>query len=113
DLAIRRMSSRSNPNGLSKNADSTLASANGVSTMRGMVLPFTPLAMSFDKVNYYLDMPAEWEVTGASNYGSPFARIFSYCEQNDIHSPQVTVKESLIYSAFLRLPKEVSNEEKM
>ena len=53
-----------------------------------------------------------WEVTSAS-YGSLFAIIFGYCEQNDIHSPQGTVKESLIYSAFLRLPKEVSNEEKM
>ena len=24
---------------------------------RGMVLPFTPLAMSFEDVNYYVDMP--------------------------------------------------------
>ena len=24
---------------------------------RGMVLPFTPYTMSFDKVNYYVDMP--------------------------------------------------------
>lgn len=24
----------------------------------GMVLPFTPLAMSFDSINYYVDMPA-------------------------------------------------------
>lgn len=24
---------------------------------RGMVLPFTPLTMSFDNVNYYVDMP--------------------------------------------------------
>ena len=43
-MAFQRMSSRSNPNGLSRNADSTL--------------PFTPLAMSFDSVNYYVDMPA-------------------------------------------------------
>ncbi|CAM8888399.1 unnamed protein product [Rhodiola kirilowii] len=136
---------------------------------RGMVLPFNPLAMSFDSVNYYVDMPAEMKeqgvtedrlqllrdvtstfrpgiltalmgVSGAGKTtlmdvlagrktggyiegdiriaGYPkvqetFARIAGYCEQNDIHSPQVTIHESLIYSAFLRLPKEVSNSEKM
>ena len=31
--------------------------ANGVSK-KGMVLPFTPLAMSFDNMNYYVDMPS-------------------------------------------------------
>ncbi|XP_023641554.1 ABC transporter G family member 29 [Capsella rubella] len=136
---------------------------------RGMVLPFTPLTMSFDNVNYYVDMPKEMkeqgvssdklqllrEVTGAFRPGvltalmgvsgagkttlmdvlagrktggyvegdirisgfpkrqETFARISGYCEQNDIHSPQVTVKESLIYSAFLRLPKEVTKDEKL
>ncbi|XP_010545667.1 PREDICTED: ABC transporter G family member 29 [Tarenaya hassleriana] len=136
---------------------------------KGMVLPFTPLAMSFDSVNYYVDMPPEMkeqgiaedklqllrEVTGAFRPGvltalmgvsgagkttlmdvlagrktggyiegdirisgypkkqETFARISGYCEQNDIHSPQVTVRESLIYSAFLRLPKEVRKDEKM
>lgn len=51
------MSSRSNPGGLNQNPDSTLEAANGVAPKRGMVLPFTPLAMSFDEVNYYVDMP--------------------------------------------------------
>ena len=51
------MSSPSNPNGLSRNADSTLEAATGVAPKKGMVLPFTPLAMSFDNVNYYVDMP--------------------------------------------------------
>lgn len=32
-------------------------SSTGVAPKRGMVLPFTPLAMSFDDVNYYVDMP--------------------------------------------------------
>ena len=50
--------SRSNPNGLSRNDDSSLEAANGVTAKRGMVLPFTPLAMSFNKVNYFVDMPA-------------------------------------------------------
>uniref|UniRef100_A0A5B6YTB6 Putative Pleiotropic drug resistance protein 12 n=1 Tax=Davidia involucrata TaxID=16924 RepID=A0A5B6YTB6_DAVIN len=169
EMAIRRMSSRSNANGLNRNEDSSLEVASGVAPKRGMVLPFTPLAMSFDSVNYYVDMPAEMkeqgvtedrlqllrEVTGAFRPGvltalmgvsgagkttlmdvlagrktggyiegeirisgfpkiqETFARISGYCEQNDIHSPQVTVRESLIYSAFLRLPKEVQKEEKM
>lgn len=52
-------------------------------------------------------------ISGFPKKQETFARISGYCEQNDIHSPQVTVRESLIYSAFLRLPKEVSNEEKM
>ncbi|XP_070661681.1 ABC transporter G family member 29-like [Malus domestica] len=168
EMEIQRMSSRSNSNGISRNADSSLEAA-GVAPKRGMVLPFTPLGMSFDSVNYYVDMPPQMkeegvkedrlqllcEVTGSFRPGvltalmgvsgagkttlmdvlagrktggyiegdirisgypkkqETFARIFGYCEQNDIHSPQVTVKESLIYSAFLRLPKEVSKTEKM
>lgn len=52
-------------------------------------------------------------ISGFPKVQETFARISGYCEQNDIHSPQVTVKESLIYSVFLRLPKEVNNEEKM
>ena len=52
-------------------------------------------------------------ISGFPKIQENFARISGYCEQTDIHSPQVTVRESLIYSAFLRLPKEVSNEEKM
>ncbi|XP_050938061.1 ABC transporter G family member 36-like isoform X2 [Cucumis melo] len=165
EMTIWRMSSRSTDSG--RCGDSSLRS--GVNTKRGMVLPFTPLAMSFDSVNYYVDMPSEMknqgvkdnrlqllcEVTGAFRPGvlsalmgvsgagkttlmdvlagrktggyiegdikisgfpkkqETFARISGYCEQNDIHSPQVTVRESLIYSAFLRLPKEVSIIEKM
>ncbi|XP_038885457.1 ABC transporter G family member 42-like isoform X2 [Benincasa hispida] len=165
EMTIWRMSSRSADSG--RCGDSPLSS--GINTKRGMVLPFTPLAMSFDSVNYYVDMPSEMknqgvkdnrlqllrDVTGAFRPGvltalmgvsgagkttlmdvlagrktggyiegdikisgfpkkqETFARISGYCEQNDIHSPQVTFRESLIYSAFLRLPKEVSIREKM
>ncbi|OVA16670.1 ABC transporter-like [Macleaya cordata] len=41
-----------------------------------------------------------------------FARISGYCEQNDIHSPQITVSESVIYSAWLRLPPEIDPDTK-
>lgn len=53
-MAIQRMSSRSN---VSRNEDSSLGSARGVAPKKGMVLPFTPLSMSFDNVNYFVDMP--------------------------------------------------------
>ncbi|KAJ8638657.1 hypothetical protein MRB53_012924 [Persea americana] len=168
EMALARINSRAN-GGLSQNANSNLDLATGVAPKRGMVLPFLPLAMSFDDVNYYVDMPVEMKeqgvtedrlqllrgVTGAFRPGvltalmgvsgagkttlmdvlagrktggyiegdirisgfpkkqETFARISGYCEQTDIHSPQVTVKESLIYSAFLRLSKEVNDEEKM
>ena len=39
-----------------------------------------------------------------------FARISGYCEQIDVHSPQVTVWESVVYSAWLRLPTEIDPE---
>ncbi|KAF2323470.1 hypothetical protein GH714_035632 [Hevea brasiliensis] len=163
EMEVVRMSSQSNP------SERNGAGVNSVAVKRGMILPFTPLAMSFDSVNYYVDMPSEMkdqgvaedrlqllrEVTGSFRPGiltalmgvsgagkttlmdvlagrktggyiegdirisgfpkkqETFARISGYCEQTDIHSPQVTVKESLIYSAFLRLPREVSKEEKM
>lgn len=169
EMAMQRISSRANPNGIARNDDSALDVASGVTAKRGMVLPFVPLAMSFDEVNYYVDMPAEMkaqgvpedrlqllrQVTGSFRPGvltalmgvsgagkttlmdvlagrktggyiegdirisgfpknqETFARISGYCEQNDIHSPQVTIKESLIYSAFLRLPNEVTKEEKL
>jgi len=58
EMVLMRIMSRSNPNGLSRNEDSSLEAANGVAPKRGMVLPFTPYAMSFDNVNYYVDMPA-------------------------------------------------------
>lgn len=167
EMAMQRM--RSPSNGMSRNDDSSLETVRGVAPKRGMVLPFSPLAMSFDSVNYFVDMPPEMkaqgvmedklqllrEITGAFRPGvltalmgvsgagkttlmdvlagrktggyiegdirisgfpknqETFARISGYCEQNDIHSPQVTVRESLIYSAFLRLPKEVTKEQKM
>ncbi|KAF7045545.1 hypothetical protein CFC21_054641 [Triticum aestivum] len=39
-----------------------------------------------------------------------FVRILGYCEQVDIHSPQLTVEESVTYSAWLRLPSHVDKQ---
>ncbi|CAL9153991.1 unnamed protein product, partial [Musa hybrid cultivar] len=133
---------------------------------RGMVLPFQPLSLAFNHVNYYVDMPAEMknqgiqedrlqllsDVSGAFRPGvltalvgvsgagkttlmdvlagrktggyisgsisisgypkkqETFDRISGYCEQNDIHSPYVTVYESLVYSAWLRLDSEIDKK---
>ena len=41
-----------------------------------------------------------------------FARISGYCEQNDIHSPNITVEESVIYSAWLRLTSQIDSTTK-
>ncbi|KAG6554605.1 hypothetical protein Mapa_003623 [Marchantia paleacea] len=51
-------------------------------------------------------------ISGFPKNQESFARIAGYCEQTDIHSSQVTVGESLIYSAWLRLPDEVTNEQR-
>lgn len=39
-----------------------------------------------------------------------FVRILGYCEQVDIHSPQLTVEESITYSAWLHLPSKVDKK---
>ncbi|XP_022752605.1 pleiotropic drug resistance protein 2-like [Durio zibethinus] len=133
---------------------------------KGMILPFQPLSLGFNHVNYYVDMPEEMksqgveenrlqllrDVSGAFRPGiltalvgvsgagkttlmdvlagrktggyiegsisisgypknqATFARVSGYCEQNDIHSPYVTVYESLLYSAWLRLASDVKKE---
>ncbi|KAI3966424.1 hypothetical protein MKW92_035642 [Papaver armeniacum] len=143
-----------------------ISGSNVTEPKRGMVLPFQPLSLSFNHVNYYVDMPAEMksqgieetrlqllrDVSGAFRPGvltalvgvsgagkttlmdvlagrktggyiegeinisgypknqATFARVSGYCEQNDIHSPHVTVYESLLYSAWLRLSADVKKE---
>ncbi|PIA48197.1 hypothetical protein AQUCO_01400641v1, partial [Aquilegia coerulea] len=134
---------------------------------KGMVLPFKPLSMAFDSLNYFVDMPSEMKhegsdgrlqllhgvsgsfrpgvltclmgVSGAGKTtlmdvlagrktggyiegsitisGYPkkqhtFARISGYCEQNDIHSPNLTVYESILFSAWLRLPDDVDDNKR-
>ena len=46
-------------------------------------------------------------ISGYPRNQATFARVSGYCEQNDIHSPYVTVYESLLFSAWLRLPSDV------
>lgn len=49
-------------------------------------------------------------ISGHPKKQETFARISGYCEQTDIHSPHVTVYESLLYSAWLRLLPEVNSD---
>ncbi|KAI5072441.1 hypothetical protein GOP47_0012547 [Adiantum capillus-veneris] len=140
-----------------------------IAVRQGMSLPFQPLAISFEDVKYFVDMPVEMMAQGVTDNrlqllrgvtgsfrpgvltalmgvsgagkttlmdvlagrktggyiegdvrisGYPkkqetFARISGYCEQTDIHSPQVTVHESLIYSAKLRLSSEIDRSIRM
>ncbi|CAF2089792.1 unnamed protein product [Brassica napus] len=46
-------------------------------------------------------------VSGFPKKQDSFARISGYCEQFGIHSPLLTVYESLLYSAWLRLPPNI------
>nr|GEZ30703.1 plant PDR ABC transporter associated [Tanacetum cinerariifolium] len=47
-------------------------------------------------------------ILGYPKNQSTFARVSGYCEQNDIHSPNVTIHESLLFSAWLRLSADVN-----
>nr|XP_051204058.1 ABC transporter G family member 48-like isoform X1 [Lolium perenne] len=156
------------------NASSTMSSSIPMGTNRAtdrptqsrIVLPFLPLSLCFNHINYYVDMPAEMkeqgfaesrlqlltDISGAFRPGvltalvgvsgagkttlmdvlagrktsgsvegsitlsgypkkqETFARISGYCEQTDIHSPNVTVYESILYSAWLRLSSDVDEQ---
>ncbi|KAL4932505.1 putative ABC multidrug transporter [Aspergillus undulatus] len=45
--------------------------------------------------------------------GISFQRLTGYCEQMDVHEGTATVREALIFSAFLRQPASVPEEEKL
>ncbi|KAF8038575.1 hypothetical protein BT93_B1189 [Corymbia citriodora subsp. variegata] len=55
----------------------------------------------------------EIKVGGYPKVQETFARISGYCEQMDIHSPQITVEESVIFSAWLRLDPQIDSKHKM
>ncbi|XVE73517.1 hypothetical protein DITRI_Ditri11bG0124600 [Diplodiscus trichospermus] len=152
-------------NSIQENELPGVDSLNGVATteITRMVLPFEPITLSFDNVNYFVDTPKKFrekglpnkklhllqDITGAFRPGvltalmgasgagkttvmdvlsgrktggyiegdirvggypkvqETYARVSGYCEQTDIHSPQITVRESVVYSAWLRLPAEI------
>uniref|UniRef100_A0A0E0JJJ1 ABC transporter domain-containing protein n=1 Tax=Oryza punctata TaxID=4537 RepID=A0A0E0JJJ1_ORYPU len=48
-------------------------------------------------------------ISGYSKKQETFSRVFGYCEQSNIHSPHLTVFESLLFSAWLRLPSEIDS----
>ncbi|XP_022872901.1 pleiotropic drug resistance protein 3-like [Olea europaea var. sylvestris] len=133
-----------------------------------MVLPFEPLTLVFQDVQYYVETPMAMkergftqkklqllcDITGSFRPGiltalmgvsgagkttlldvlsgrktsgtvegeikiggypkvqRTFSRISGYCEQTDIHSPQITVEESLIFSAWLRLHPQIDSKTK-
>nr|GMD03507.1 pleiotropic drug resistance protein 3 [Ipomoea batatas] len=54
----------------------------------------------------------EIRIGGYPKVQETFARVSGYCEQTDIHSPQITVEESVIFSAWLRLPPEIDSKTK-
>ncbi|KAH7655222.1 Xenobiotic-transporting ATPase protein [Dioscorea alata] len=49
-------------------------------------------------------------IGGYKKVQETFARISGYCEQTDVHSSQITVEESVVYSAWLRLPEEIDSQ---
>jgi len=51
-------------------------------------------------------------ISGFPKVQETFTQISGYCEQSDIHSPQVTVHESLLYSSWLRLAPEIDSKTK-
>jgi ABC-type multidrug transport system ATPase subunit len=51
-------------------------------------------------------------ISGYPKKQETFSRISGYCEQTDIHTPYLTVYESLQFSAYLRLPSEVNSDKR-
>jgi len=64
--------------------------------------------LSGRKTGGYID--CNITISGYPKKQETFARISGYCEQTDIHSPYVTVYESLLYSAWLRLSPDINAE---
>lgn len=52
------------------------------------------------------------KIGGYPKVQSTYSRISAYCEQTDIHSPQITVEESVIFSAWLRLDSQIDPKTK-
>lgn len=57
DTSMQGMSNQSNVNGKNKNENFSVGDTRCTATQRGMVLSFTPLYMSFDNVNHFVEIP--------------------------------------------------------
>lgn len=55
----------------------------------------------------------EIRIGGYPKVQETFARVSGYCEQMDIHSPLITVEESVIFSAWLQLPDNIDSKTKI
>ncbi|KAE8729836.1 hypothetical protein F3Y22_tig00003151pilonHSYRG00078 [Hibiscus syriacus] len=66
--------------------------------------------LSARKTGGYIE--GDIKISGYPKEHKTFARISGFVEQNDIHSPQVTVEESLWFPYSLRLPKEMSKAQR-
>ncbi|KAL2941741.1 Pleiotropic drug resistance protein 3 [Bienertia sinuspersici] len=168
----REKLSQSQRSGCPYQADNELKSyqnkSNKETDKGSMILPFQPLTVTFQNVQYYIDTPTEMReqgfaekklqllhnITGSFKPGvltalmgvsgagkttlldvlagrktsgivegeiriggypkvqETFARVSGYCEQTDIHSPNITIEESLIFSAWLRLPDNIDSKTK-
>ena len=62
------------------------------------------------KTSGYIE--GEIKIGGFPKVQETFARISGYCEQTDVHSSQITVEESLFFSAWLRLAPEIDSKTK-
>ncbi|KAL0412870.1 UNVERIFIED_CONTAM: Pleiotropic drug resistance protein 3 [Sesamum radiatum] len=154
--------------GTKKQFDVSPLSPTAASGRGRMVVPFEPLSIVFQDVQYYVEppkvrkwtgilsekTPASSDITGAFRPGvltalmgvsgagkttlldvlvgrktsgiiegvikiggypkvqRTFSRISGYCEQTDVHSPQITVEESVVFSAWLRLHPEIDPKTK-
>ncbi|KAK9673340.1 hypothetical protein RND81_12G161600 [Saponaria officinalis] len=54
----------------------------------------------------------EIRIGGYPKAQKTFARVSGYCEQTDIHSPHITIEESVIFSAWLRLSDTIDSKTK-
>lgn len=60
------------------------------------------------KTSYYIE--GQIKIGGYTKVRETFVRMSGYCEHADIHSPQITVEESVIFSAWLRLSPEIDSK---
>lgn len=54
----------------------------------------------------------EIKIGGYPKVQETFARVSGYCEQTDIHSPNITIEESVTFSAWLRLDAQIESKVK-